>query len=398
MTEKGDSDVNSHRVAVRTLIVIGALVAFLAIFSVWVSRQLLETQTWTETSTQLLQHEDIREPVSGFLVDALFNDEEVQQAVAKALPPQAQSLAGPATGGLRELAQKAADQALQRPRVQELWAQANTAAHARFVQVIEGNGDAVKVGNDEVVLDLGSLVSQLATQIGINVAGKIPPDAGQIVILKSDQVGLAQDAFKALRPLALVLSLLSLAIFGLAIFLAHGWRRRAIRSVGFAFIVTGLAVLATRGFVGDYLVDALTSTASVKSASEETYGIITTLLKQSALSVAVYGLIIVIGAWLAGPGPAARTFRRDAAAVLHSRSTAYVMVGIVLLLVFWWNPTPGTARLPSAILLVALAVAGMEAYRRQALADFPDETTDTLSERWRGRSARMLKGNSERSS
>ncbi len=374
-----------------TLIVVASLVGFLAIFSVWVSRQLLETQTWTDTSTELLAKDNIREPIAGFLVDSLFNDEDVQQQIAKALPPQAAGLAGPATGGLRQLAEKAADQALQRPKVQALWAQANAQAHADFVRIIEGNGKDLSIQNNEVVLDLGTLVGQLASQIGVNVSGKIPPDAGQIEIMSSDQLGVAKDAFNALRPLAIILTLLTIALYGAAVYLAKGWRREALRAVGFAFIITGLGVLVARGFVGDFLTGALTSTDSVKSAASSTYDIITTLLRQSAFSVMAYGLVIVIGTWLAGPGALPRAVQREVAGLLRGRAMAYSLLGTLLLLVFWLNPTPGTARILSSLLLIVLAVGGMEAFRHQALTEFPDETMDRVSERWGERGARVWK-------
>lgn len=391
MTTADPTEARGHRKTVMALLVVASLVGFVAIFSVWVSRQLLETQTWTDTSTELLQKDDIRQPIAGFIVDSVFTGEDVQQEIEKALPPKAKGLAGPAAGGLRELANKAADEALQRPKVEELWATANAQAHADFVKIIEGNGKHLHVQDGEVVLDLGSLVTQIAGQLGVDLSGKIPPGTGQIVILKSDQISLVQNVFKALRPLAIVLTLLSVALFGAAIFLAKGWRRETVRSVGFAFILTGLAVLVTRGFLGDYLTGALTSTESIKSAVASTYDVITTLLRESALSIMGYGVVIILGAWLAGPGGLARILRRELAPLLRGRSVAYPLLITLLLLVFWWNPTPGTARLLSSLLLVALAIGGMEALRHVAIADFPDETMDTASQRWHQLGARVWK-------
>ena len=40
-----------HRKLGVALIVVGALIAFLAVFSIWANRQLLETDNWVETST-----------------------------------------------------------------------------------------------------------------------------------------------------------------------------------------------------------------------------------------------------------------------------------------------------------------------------------------------------------
>ena len=46
------------------LIGIGTLLAFLAIFALWANRQLLDTDNWTDTSSQLLEDDDIRSQMS----------------------------------------------------------------------------------------------------------------------------------------------------------------------------------------------------------------------------------------------------------------------------------------------------------------------------------------------
>jgi len=52
--------------------VLASLIGFFAVFSVWVSRQLLETDTWTNTSTRLLENHDIQVAVGGFITDSLY--------------------------------------------------------------------------------------------------------------------------------------------------------------------------------------------------------------------------------------------------------------------------------------------------------------------------------------
>ena len=88
MAEETTEARRPRRGAVFTLIAIGSLVGALAIFSVWVARQVLETDTWKDTSTELLEEDDIREPVAGFLVDALFSTVDVEAELKSALPPE----------------------------------------------------------------------------------------------------------------------------------------------------------------------------------------------------------------------------------------------------------------------------------------------------------------------
>jgi hypothetical protein len=390
MTEpsnQGSSDnaPRQRRGAVYALLALASLVAFLAVFAVWAERQLLEQDTWVETSTELLEDEEIRSVVADVMVDELFTAVDVRAELEGSLPPRAQPLAGPASGAIRQLADRLANEALQRPRVQELWAEANENAHRRLIALVERGGD------EDVALDLGTIVAQLGEQVGIDSAGsRIPPGTVEITVLKTDELETAQEAVNLLKGLAIVLTLLALALYGLAIYLANGWRRQVLRDVGLWFIVVGIGVLFLRGVAGDLLTESLASTASIEPAVSDTWEIGTSLLGAQGSAMIFYGFAIVIGAWLAGPGKLASGARRSLAPVLNRRAVAYAALAVVLLLLFWWAPTPGLQRLPTSILLIALMVIGLEFLRRRAIEDYPDETLESVLERWRTRAGSRL--------
>src|SRR4051794_26789354 len=196
-----------RRGVVFTLIAVASVIGFLAVFAIWANRQLLETDTWTNTSTKLLEDPAIRTQVSYFMVDALYANVDVQAELQQALPPRLQPLAGPAAAGLRELTLRLTNNALQRPRVQELWKQANRNLHKTLIDVVEHGG------NEDVNLDIGTIVGQLGQQAGVDVSGRIPPGAAQIEVLPNDSLSAVQTAVKILRGLAIVLTLLMLALY-----------------------------------------------------------------------------------------------------------------------------------------------------------------------------------------
>ena len=365
-----------RRVSVYALLAVASLIGFLAVFAVWANRQLLETNTWTDTSSKLLEDEEIRTQVASTMVDVLYANVDVRGELEQALPPRLQPLAGAAAAGVRELSLKLANQALERPQVQQLWEDANRSAQETLVDVVRHGGD------EDVNLNLGEIVDELGTEIGVDVSGKIPPGAAEIDVLPNDKLSAAQKVVKALRGAAFGLTLLAILLFALAIYLARGWRREALRTVGFALIGIGLLVLFLRSLIGDRVVDSLASTESVQPAATNAWSIGTSLLKDQGSATILYGLVIVLGAWLSGPGAVARSARRGLTPFLHRRSTAYFSLGLILILLFWWAPTPGFHRLPTAITLVVLLVIGLEFLRRQAVADFPDETWEKASERW----------------
>src|SRR6202012_3405517 len=111
------------------LMVVASLLAFLAVFAIWANRQLLNTDNWTTTSSKLLENTVVRTQVADYLVDQLYANVDVNGQIRAALPPLLKPPARPAAGGLRNLAQQATNQLLQRPRAQEAWQQANRQAH-----------------------------------------------------------------------------------------------------------------------------------------------------------------------------------------------------------------------------------------------------------------------------
>jgi hypothetical protein len=157
-------------------------------------------------------------------------------------------------------------------------------------------------------------------------------------------------------------------------YLAKGRRRETLRTVGFCFIGIGIAVVAGRSLAGNYVVGALTTTAAVEPAASSAWDILTSLLEGIGIAMIGYGVVIILGAWLAGPGAAARELRRTITPGLRERRIAYAALAVILLLVFWWAPTQGTERLIPSLVLIALTIAGLEALRLQALRDFPNET------------------------
>src|SRR3954451_17964175 len=98
-----------RRGVVFTLIAVASVIGFLAVFAVWANRQLLETDTWTNTSSKLLEDPEIRSQVADYMVDTLYSNVDVQSELQTALPPRLQPLAGPAAAGIRELAIKLAN-------------------------------------------------------------------------------------------------------------------------------------------------------------------------------------------------------------------------------------------------------------------------------------------------
>lgn len=365
-----------HRKTVAILLVVATILTFVAIFSFWVNRQAMNTDHWVDTSGKLLENEEIRTQVATFLVDQLYANVDVKAELLKVLPPQAAALAGPAAGGLRDLAQQLAERALTTPRVQELWAKANRVAHEHLLKILGGGGSLVSTGEGEVTLRLGAVAGELAEEVGLpgNVQEKLPEGAAELKIVDSEQLATSQKIAKAIRKLPIVLTALLILLYGGAIYLARGRRREVVRGTGFGFIVAGVLALLVRSLAGSNVTDSLASTASVKPAIEATWEIGTSLLVTTAVSAIVFGVIVVIGTLLAGETTPAVALRREAAPYFRERQAAmYGVAAAIWLALIAWAPVTAF-RQPFGILLFAVLFAiGTELLRRQTLSEFPDQ-------------------------
>jgi hypothetical protein len=357
-----------HRRLVSALVVLGTVMAVLAIFSVWIERQALHTDEWVQTSERLLEDEVIEVALADYLTEELFANVDVQAELQARLPQQVKPLAGPLAGALRQLFNQAARRALASPRVQAAWAEANRAAHEVLVDVVEGDRDAT------VTLELRPLVADLTERAGIgaDVASKLPPEVATLEILSQDQIEAAQKVAKLVRGLAILFSILALGSLGVAIYLARGYRTTTMLWCGAGLIIAGVAALALRRVAGNAVVEALVTNESATDAGDATWSIGTSLMRGIAFTVIIYGVLFGIAALLGSETRSARAVRKRLAPTLRDRpGLVYGLLAIAALVYLALAPTHGLRALLTLAILVAIAAFGIAALRRQTAEEFP---------------------------
>ncbi len=377
-----------RRRLVRALVVLGSVLAFLSVFAIWTERQALNTDDWVETSGRLIQNSTIREAVSDYLVDQLYENVDVEKELSQKLPGDTKDLAGPISGGLRQVAGTGADQVLQSSTAQELWKSANRTTHEQLLEVLEEKEGTVATEEGKVSLNLGSLITNLADQVGIgaNLAEKLPEDAGQITILRSDQLKTAQDIVVAIKGLALVLSLLTFLCFGLAIYLSREGRWVTVLFCGVGLVAAGFAVIVAREVAGGVVVGQLVDEESVKPAAEAAWSIGTSLMTSIATTVIVIGVLFGIAGWLASPTGSARATRRALAPVLnHHVAYVYAALAVIVGIYFLSAPTQNLRSFLTTLAIAGLAAFGIHELRKQASEEFPDASYDDVFGRTKDR-------------
>ena len=128
----------TRRIAVTVLLIAGTLMMVGAGIGIWAQRQALDTDNWVDTSSDLLENEPIRTAVGLYLVETLYDSDQVKERLETTLPPALQPLAGPAAAGLKELARRNAPRLLGSAVALTAWQDANRGAHETLLRAIDG--------------------------------------------------------------------------------------------------------------------------------------------------------------------------------------------------------------------------------------------------------------------
>jgi hypothetical protein len=342
---------------------------------VWGERQALDTEQWVDTSGDLLENEPVRTALGLFIVDRLFDSEEVQAQIEEVLPPRLDPLAGPAAAGLKEVARRNAPRLLGNALALEAWRAANEAAHSELIALVEGQTG----GN--LTLELGSLFEQIAEGTGLppGAVDRLPPEVTSLQIASGEDLRTAQDALDLVKTLVWLLLGLAVVFFAAAVALSRD-RRRTLVSVGGCLMFAAIAVLAVRRLAGEAIVDALADAPNAMGAAGDAWDIATSLLVDAAQGSFLAGLFIVTGAWLAGAGRRATAVRRGSAyAMRESPGLVRAGLGVAILLLVIWGPVPWTQRFWTIVVFTVAAFAWLEWVRRRTLEEFPEQPPPRIS-------------------
>jgi Short C-terminal domain len=371
----------ASRIWVRVILGLATLLAALAIFAIWADRQLLNPDNWSTTSTALLQKSTVRAAISSYLIDQLYANVDVPGELKSGLPKQLQPLAGPVSGALHSVAEQGAERALETPQVQGVWRNANRAADQALVAIVNGNGRHVQIEGGTVSLNLRQIVADLANRLGLpaGIAEKLPASVANLKVVTSDELGLVRNGAKALHALAVWLTIIVIALYALALFLARGYRRRTLMWVGASLVFAGLLVILGRKIGQGQLVSAITKDASIEPAANDAYSVATGLLVQVASASIIIGIPVILSGWLAGPARWAVSIRRFLAPHFRERpGLAYWITAALLAIVFIWGPIPATRNIWTMLLFTVLAFIGAHLLRIQIADEFPDAHSVSL--------------------
>ena len=148
-----------RRILIWTLVVLASIIAAVGIMTTWVKRQMLDNAAWNRATTQMVQDPKVQGALATYMVNQLYDNIDVGQALSERLPPNLKQLGPPLAGALEQPAQQTVARLLTRPRVQQLFINASTVAHQKLINVLENKtGFGISTGSGEVTLNVHEMV------------------------------------------------------------------------------------------------------------------------------------------------------------------------------------------------------------------------------------------------
>lgn len=255
-----------RRFFVGLLVFIATLSFVLAVMTNFLRHQLLDTQTFVTTTTEIAQSPAVKSEVNKEVTDAVFAQPAVQdalnQGIQELLPAPLLTFQDSIKGAAQQGVSALIGFVLDSQAFQKVLSEALTVMHQKL---ISGSGLSFNVGDAKSLTGLdqaGGIVGQAASLIPDNIAG--------FNLLDDQQTRQLNTAIKVLEKAWIWFALLSLVTTAGAIALSQQ-RRKTIRTWGLVTVIISLVFLAVPAFVQGPLLASLPD--NVRPIVQEVWGV-----------------------------------------------------------------------------------------------------------------------------
>jgi hypothetical protein len=301
------------------LIVLGCIVAPVAVLGVWAGNEVSDTGRWVATVEPLIHDPAIQNVLTDKITTEITNRLNVTGTIDQAsaqlndrgltrisslLDSFGPQIASSVTGFIHSTVHRV----ISGPRVAKLWVRVNTTAHQAVVQVLSGQGNgAISTSNGQITLNLGpfiAVVKQDLVDHGFALASNIPPISPTVALFQAKDLGKAQAGYRLITTLKIVLPILALVLLAAGVWVARGRRRALIwAALGLAasMLVLAIGLLIARSI---YL-NSVPPTVLPGDAAAAAFDAMVYFIRVGLRVVLAVGLVVAIGAFITGPSRAA---------------------------------------------------------------------------------------------
>lgn len=316
MTESPSRSVPRWRRILGTaVVVLGVLLAPVALVSAWAVDEFTDTDRFVETFGPLASDPGVQRVVAAEVTTLITEQVDVPaltaplfEGLGETLPPVAGLALGPLEGlvnsGITQLIGGTVDRVVESEAFATVWETALRTSHAQLIGALEGDPDAALTIGEEGTLgiSLAPIVANVQTALvdsGVTIAAAIPEVDRTIVLVKSDSLASVQAAYRLAHAVAAWLPWLVVALLVGGVLLLGAGIRSIIGSAAGIALVMGLLILGLaigRAFV----IDTVASTDLPVDVAQTLFHQLLGRVYSGAVTFAIIGLIIAAAAWAIG--------------------------------------------------------------------------------------------------
>ena len=376
------------------LIVLGCVLAPIAVVGVWAGNQITDTGRYVATVQPLINDPAIQNVLTDKITNEIISqlnltgtvDQAAAQLQTRGLTRISTLLTtfGPQiTSAVTGFIHSTVHTVISSQAMANAWVQVNTVAHQAVVKLLSGQGNGTLTSaNGQITLNLAPLIAIVKQDLvarGFSLASNIPIVNATVPLFQAKELGKAQAGYRLVSDLKIVLPILALVLLAAGVFTARG-RRRALIVVGLG-VAASMVVLAIGLLIARTIyLNSVPSSVLPSDAAAAAFDALVHFLRVGLRVVLAVGLVIAIGAFITGPSRAAvRTRAALGSGITWLRNLgerrgmstgpvgewtyrhrALLRIGaltlVALILVFWGQPTALTVILLVVILLILLGL------------------------------------------
>ena len=316
------------------LIVLGTLIAPVALVAAWAHVQLTDTDRFVASYSVLASDPAVQAAVTDQVVEAIEGqvdiptlttdviDGVIELGTGPAATRALELLKGPAAQGLQSLVGTVVERFVESEAFANVWASALRISHSQVVSALQNDPDAaIALGSD------GSIGIQLAPIIdaakdalvdqGVGFAASIPTVDRTITVAQVDSLASVQLAYELVVAAGLWLPWVAILLLAAGVVAA---RRRSVALITAALCLGLVMLIVLAGIaVGRVFFDtALRSNGIPADAGGAMYELVGGAMRDTAVAVLVLALVTAAVGWFAGPFDVPRRLR----AVVHGGASS----------------------------------------------------------------------------
>ena len=298
------------------LVLIGALLAPVAVIGTWARAQLVDTDRFVQTFAPLAQKPEVQSFVAKEVTNGIEQSVDIDAMVSDLfdgiaqldLPPAAAQtlplLEGTAANGVRSLIGSGVETVVESPQFASVWETTLRETHRRAVAVIQGDPNSMLQLSDDgtLSLSLGIVITEVKTALtnqGIGFADAIPVIDRSVPILASNSLVLVRTLYQVAITVGFWLPWVALGALVAGVLFARR-RTRALSWAGASVAVSLLLLSAGIGIGKLVFLGAVSPSIMPAATAEVLFVQLTELIASTLLALITLFVLIAVGAWLAG--------------------------------------------------------------------------------------------------